>query len=312
MKAFISYSHKDSEYLDHLHTHLAILRREGRINAWYDREILAGDAFDNVILNELLQSELFLALVSPYFLGSNYCYEKEMAKAIELQQQGKLRIVAIILEPCEWMHTPLRQFKVVPKDGLPVAEWQNKNSALFDVVTEIRRILDKVTENGLSISKVNPIQPKPQPPKYKIKRQFDSIEKSEFLENCFASMKDFFQRKIEEIKSVDGLNARYKDISPNGFTCVVLNRMLQNRQGAVTVYIKSSGVMNLGDLSFSYTENSATNSANGFFNVTADDYDLWLKKALGLNINQDRLMKADEASTVLWLELLDRAGINHA
>jgi len=125
-------------------------------------------------------------------------------------------------------------------------------------------------------------------------------------------MKDFFQRRIEEIKFLDGLNARFKEISPNGFTCVVINKMLQNRQGALTVYIKSSGVMSLGDLSYSYTENSASNTANGFFNVTPDDYDLWLKRALGLNTNQDRLMKANEAATVLWLELLDRAGINHA
>ena len=179
--AFISYSHKDSEFLDLLHTHLAILRREGRINEWYDREILAGDAFDNVILNELLKSELFLALVSPYFLSSNYCYEKEMAKAIELHEQGKLRIVAIILEPCEWKHTPLKQFKVVPKDGLPVAEWNNKHSAFLDVVTEIRRILDNDSDKGVTGSNFNSNQPKTQQNKYKIKRQFDSIEKSEFL-----------------------------------------------------------------------------------------------------------------------------------
>ena len=314
--AFISYSHKDLEYLDLLHTHLATLRREDLINVWYDREILAGDAFNDVILDELLKSELFLALISPYFLSSNYCYEKEMAKAIELQQQGKLRIVAIILEPCDWKHTLLKQFKVVPKDGLPVAEWKNKNSAFLDVVTEIRRILDKKTDKNIDDDvtvapfKANP--PQTQQPKYKIKRQFDSIEKSEFLENCLAIMKEFFQRKIEEIKSVDGVNARFKDISQNGFTCLVLNKMLGNRQGALTVFTKSSGVMNLGDLSYSYTENSASNTANGFFNVTGDDYELWLKRALDFHANQDRLMKADEAATVLWLEMLNRAGINHA
>ena len=42
MKIFISYSHKDEAALEQLHTHLAPLRREELIDAWFDREILPG------------------------------------------------------------------------------------------------------------------------------------------------------------------------------------------------------------------------------------------------------------------------------
>lgn len=82
-KAFISYSHRDEKALERLHTHLATLRREQKITAWYDREILAGDDVDNVINSNLRESEIFLALVSPDFLASSYCYEREMEKALE-------------------------------------------------------------------------------------------------------------------------------------------------------------------------------------------------------------------------------------
>jgi len=71
-KAFISYSHRDEKALGRLHTHLAMLRRENLIMTWYDREILAGDEIDREVSSNLRDSDLFLALVSPGFLDSNY------------------------------------------------------------------------------------------------------------------------------------------------------------------------------------------------------------------------------------------------
>ena len=71
MKAFISYSHKDEAALRRLHTHLAVLRREGRIDEWFDREILAGGEIDAEIAERLEFSGLFLLLVSPDFLASD-------------------------------------------------------------------------------------------------------------------------------------------------------------------------------------------------------------------------------------------------
>jgi hypothetical protein len=58
VRAFISYSHKDSGALDRLHTHLAVLKREGKITEWYDREILAGGEVDKEIATQLASSDL--------------------------------------------------------------------------------------------------------------------------------------------------------------------------------------------------------------------------------------------------------------
>jgi len=46
MKAFISYSHRDDWARERLQTHLATLRREGRIDDWSDRRILPGETLD--------------------------------------------------------------------------------------------------------------------------------------------------------------------------------------------------------------------------------------------------------------------------
>src|SRR5882757_3406983 len=114
-KAFISYSHRDEKALDRLHAHLATLRRAGQITAWFDREILGGDSVDNQIEASLKSSEIFLALVSPDFLASNYCYEREMEVALKRHEEASLRVIPVILEPCDWKSTPLGKLKALPK-----------------------------------------------------------------------------------------------------------------------------------------------------------------------------------------------------
>src|SRR4051812_39789735 len=99
MKAFISYSHKDSDMLAVLHKHLTQLQRDGLIQTWTDHEIPAGGKFDVQIDSTLEQSELFIALLSPDYIASNYCFDKEFKKALQMQEQGKLIVVPVILEP---------------------------------------------------------------------------------------------------------------------------------------------------------------------------------------------------------------------
>ncbi len=144
MKVFISYAHHDQAMLERLHTHLAMLRREGGIAEWYDRDILAGGEIDREIASHLNASSLFLALVSPDFLNSQYCYESEMQAAIRKHDNGEIIIVPIILEPCDWLFSPLKQFKALPQNGKPITEWTNQNEALLDVVTELRRLVQSV------------------------------------------------------------------------------------------------------------------------------------------------------------------------
>ena len=90
MRVFISYSHQDAGALERLHVHLANLKREGRIETWYDREILAGDNLHDEINRELEAADLVLLLVSPDFIASNYCVEREMQRALERHEIGKV------------------------------------------------------------------------------------------------------------------------------------------------------------------------------------------------------------------------------
>lgn len=86
---FFSYSHRDETLRDALEVHLSMLKCQGVITTWHDRRIGAGREFDQEISQHLEEADVILLLVSPDFLASDYCYEKEMARAMERHADAK-------------------------------------------------------------------------------------------------------------------------------------------------------------------------------------------------------------------------------
>src|SRR5215471_17053433 len=98
---FTSYSHKDEDRHDELHKHLKPLEREGLIEPWHDREIPAGKEFATTIDSKLEQADVILLLVSPDFIASDYCWSKEMLRAMERHEAGAAVVIPIILRPVD-------------------------------------------------------------------------------------------------------------------------------------------------------------------------------------------------------------------
>src|SRR3981081_1929616 len=99
---FFSYSHRDEALRDQLEKHLTMLKRQGFIETWHDRRITAGEPIDQAISSNLETAEIVLLLVSPDFLASDYCYEREMSRAIERHNHGSSTVIPVILRACDW------------------------------------------------------------------------------------------------------------------------------------------------------------------------------------------------------------------
>jgi hypothetical protein len=314
VKAFISYSHNDEWALERLHKHLAMLRREQRLTTWYDRDVLAGGDLDSRIAEQLEASELFVALASPDFIDSKYCYEREMERAFELHEDGRMRIVPIIVEPCDWKSSPLVRFKALPKDGKAITEWTNQNSAFLDIVTELRRVLDAVNDSSVRDRGLEATQ-KQERKSYRLRRAFDEIDKADFRRQSFDIIFSYFESATAEIDSVEGIKARFRPLEPRGFTCSVLNQELRAGPAHLTVR-ESQGRRGIGDIYYSFSENAPDNSASGAFDVDVDDYDLFLIESLGgsaFSYFEDKeKLTARHAAEVLWEKLLEKTGISYA
>ena len=62
---------------------VAALRRSGTIQGWSDRAITGGQEWARQIDSNLEAADIVLLLVSADFIASDYCYDKEMARALE-------------------------------------------------------------------------------------------------------------------------------------------------------------------------------------------------------------------------------------
>ena len=150
LDVFISYSHGDEAFKDELVAyHLNPFQRDGKINAWQDRDIEAGADWAQEIEVQLDKAEIILLLVTRKFLASDYGYTKEMTRAIERHRDGTARVIPIILEPCSWRYSPLKDLQVLPKDGKPVIDWPNRASAFYDIEEGIRRVIDTLNAERL-------------------------------------------------------------------------------------------------------------------------------------------------------------------
>jgi internalin A len=146
VRLFYSYSHKDERLRNQLDTHLKLLQRQGLIEPWHDRKIEAGDEWKQKIDEHLERAAIVLLLVSADFISSDYCYEKEMRRAIERHEQGEARVIPIVVRDVNWRIAPFAKLQALPKDGKAVTLWENRDSAWRNVSEGIERIVEEMRQ----------------------------------------------------------------------------------------------------------------------------------------------------------------------
>lgn len=290
IKVFFSYSHNDETNRNELEKHLAVLKRDGLIQTWYDRRILAGSELGNEIDQNLTESNLILLLVSPDFLASDYCYSMEMKKALEMRSQGVAWVIPIILEYCDWKNTPLEGLLACPKDGKPISEFPNPNKAFNEITDEIRRVIQQITsekptnsesksQGDLSVPKreLKPVVvDKIRSGNLRVKKAFTDYDKDKFKKEAFIYMTKYFKNSLEELSLRNPDIKHMFDEEENSFcvriyrggnevtSCTVVNRIDENSWGGIT-----------------YSHGRSRSGINASLNVEDDGYALYLSSQIG-------------------------------
>ena len=133
---FVAYAHMDERLKGRFLVHLAALQREGLIGVWHDRMLKPGEHLDSSIENELAAADLVILLISPDFINSDYCTEKEMRRAFARARDGQCQVAAVILKPCQWQNIP------IDDEGGCLGEFLTGQEATWDsVVADIRGLI---------------------------------------------------------------------------------------------------------------------------------------------------------------------------
>ncbi len=144
VRIFYSYSRRDERLRKELEDRLALLKRQGQVQDWHDRQIVPGQDWAHAIEQNLGAADIVLLLVSPAFIASDYIWDKEMARALERHEAGEARVIPIIVRPVDWHGLPFSKLQALPTDGKPVTEWRSRDIAWLDVTTGIRTAIDEL------------------------------------------------------------------------------------------------------------------------------------------------------------------------
>lgn len=310
---FFSYSHKDEQLRDQLDVHLAALKRQNLIDAWHDRRITAGKELDSSIDTHLESAEIILCLMSPDFIASNYCYSREMERALERHRAGEARVIPVILRYCEWDQTPLSKLRGTPRDNKPVVAWSDRDEAFNDVTKDIRRALEELGHRpkqvGMSDAAQAVMKPMPELIRSRsanlhVKRSYTDLDRDQCLEETFEFLGEFFASSLHELKARHNeIDGKFMRLDANRFTVALYSE--GKKRSAMTVF--RGGMLGGGrEIAFNDTDAGKTNSSNGGFALREQGEGLRFGNTFGIgNGGQKEVLDRSEVAEELWARFIE-------
>ena len=136
---FISYSHRDKDWLARLQTHLKPYERTKKVFYWDDTKIKPGARWREEIKKALTAARVAVLLVSPDFLASDFIADNELPPLLNAAQNNGLKILWIPLKPSAYEQTEIREYQAAaelskPLNGLKEAD---QDEALVKIARSI-------------------------------------------------------------------------------------------------------------------------------------------------------------------------------
>lgn len=312
---FISYSHKDESLREELDVHLAMLKRRGDIDVWHDRRIIPGADFGGEIDAALERAHVVLLLVSPDFLASDYCYDTEMARAIERHETGDARVLPIIIRPCDWHGAPFGRLLAMPVDGKPVTKWPSLDEAFLDVVKGIRRALQEVDASVIAQPRAVVTAPidasaatvvdAPRSANLRIRQDFSDADKDNFAYEAFEYIARFFEASLEELAQRHAdIEIRFRQIDGNSFTSAIYRR----GEALSSCYIRHiRDRSSNGEITYLMSDAPDPNSYNESMSVAVGEQNMFLQPmgmAMGFGNDREAKLTFEGAAEYYWNMLI--------
>lgn len=317
---FFSYSHVDEALRNQLEVHLSVLKRQGLISTWHDRRITAGTLVGDAIDTNLNASQVILLLVSSDFIASDYCYEREMARAMERHEKGDARVIPVILRPCDWHDLPFGQLLAAPRDGKAITTWPNIDEAFLDVERAIKAAVKELGEtyklaqekpSSTIFKSTTSSEPAwkatvsetlggPRSSNLRVKKDFTDLDRDRFRRDGFEFIARFFENSMQElVKRNPGLDQHFQRVDGTHFTAALYQNGQKVCKGSASI---AGGSFGSDSIQYVMDDNPRHGGMNEAVSVKSDDQTLYFQ-ALGMQSygrREKEKLSPQGAAEVFW------------
>jgi tetratricopeptide (TPR) repeat protein len=137
----------DEAHRVRLDVHLAPLVREGLIELWCDRAIAPGSDWEWDIADELARADIVLLLVTPDFVASVHCFERELTEALRRHEEEGVCILPVFVKSVDLDNMPFGRFQGLPLDLRPINAWPDADEAWLEVARGVRLAVADIYRN---------------------------------------------------------------------------------------------------------------------------------------------------------------------
>ena len=150
---FISYAHDDHALFEEFSKHLNVVALAFPLVAFQaDPSIHGGQRWQDEILRMIRQSDLFILLVTPSFLASEFIIGTELPTMRDRFQQTGALLLPVVLKQCMWQWI-CRDVQALPtqnKRVKPVLDWRPRDNGYVQAQMEIGAAIERYYEMPMS------------------------------------------------------------------------------------------------------------------------------------------------------------------
>lgn len=142
-KLFISYSHKDEQWLIELKKWLKPLEQKDIVSVWDDQQIKAGADWRQEIEKALSSAKAAVLLISMDFLNSEFISNNELPELLKAAEEKGLNIFWIAVRPSTVDDTEIAKYQAAHKDPpLALIEEAEREAHFLRIYKKIKEAVE--------------------------------------------------------------------------------------------------------------------------------------------------------------------------
>ena len=144
-QCFISYVHDDHDGFERLIVQVNKIAKIHQFRVWHDPRTKPGFYWNDIVRDQIENSNIFILLVSNDYFTSGYINDCELVAILEQRSIMNALVIPVIYRECSWRGCFRDYIEVVPKNPeryiIPVRQWADEKQAFAVVANAISTLI---------------------------------------------------------------------------------------------------------------------------------------------------------------------------